>query len=128
MSPRLLSFLSEIETALGAVEPAPQGGSWQSTRMVNNCLGLARLHLSARLGNETLHPLGAVQLQAHRLADGTQCLKAFLSWNGRDSEAVYAIYDNPRLNWRLEARRLADAWLQGQAAASEIYEPLAAAG
>ena len=28
----------------------------------------------------------------------------------------------------VEARRLADAWLQGQAAASEIYEPLAAAG
>jgi len=86
MSPRLLSFLSDIETALSAADPAPQGGTWQSTRTVNNYLGLGRLYLSTRYNPERLQPLGAVQLQSHRLADGSVCLKAFLSWTGRQAE------------------------------------------
>jgi hypothetical protein len=125
MSPRLLSFLSEIEYALSADEPAPQGGAWQSTRTVNNGLGLARLYLATRFNPERTEALGAVQLQSHRLADGSVCLKAFLSWNGTGTETVHAIYDKPNLDWAQEARRLATAWLDGKAAASS--EPLAAA-
>lgn len=132
MSPRLLSFLSDIETALSAADPAPQGGTWQSTRTVNNYLGLGRLYLSTRFNPERLQPLGAVQLQSHRLADGSVCLKAFLSWTGRPAETVHAIYDQPYLDWGAEARRLAAAWLSGQSHAAAdpamAYEPLAATG
>ena len=126
ISPRLLSFLSDIESALSADEPAPEGGSWQTTRTVNNGVGLARLYLSSRHGSERTEALGAVQLQSHHLADGSLCLKAFLSWNGNGAETVHAIYDRPNLDWAVEARRLAKAWLEGKAAASA--EPLAAAG
>jgi len=124
MSPRLLSFLSDIESALSAGEPSPSGGTWQSTRTVNNGLGLARLYLSTRFNPERTQPLGAVQLQSHRLADGSHCLKAFLSWNGAGAEAVHAIYDKPGLDWAAEAHRLATAWLDGKTSAAE---PLAAA-
>ena len=129
MSPRLLSFLSEIETALSAAEPAPAGGAWQGSRSVNSSLGLARLYLSTRYNAGRLEPAGAVQLQSHRLADGSVCLKAFLSWTGREAESVHAIYDRPQLDWRAEASRLAAAWLSGQSqAAAPAFEALAAAG
>ena len=128
MSPRLLSFLSEIESALSTSEPAPEGGAWQSTRTVNHGLGLARLYLATRFNPERLQPLGSVQLQSHRLADGSVCLKAFLSWTGRDTETVHAIYDQPRLDWGGEARRLAAAWLSGKGQVVSMPEALAAAG
>ena len=125
MSPRLLSFLSEIEVALNLGEPAPEGGTWQSTRTVNNGLGLARLYLATRFNPERTQDLGAVQLQSHRLADGSLCLKAFLTWNGTGAEKVHAIYDKPNLDWTQEARRLATAWLDGKIATGT--ETLAAA-
>jgi alkylation response protein AidB-like acyl-CoA dehydrogenase len=125
MSPRLLSFLSEIEFALNADEPAPEGGAWQSTRTVNHGLGLARLYLATRFNPERLQPLGSVQLQSHRLADGSVCLKAFLSWTGRTTEAVHAIYDQPRIDWAAEARRVAAVWLSGKAQAECLPEALA---
>jgi hypothetical protein len=37
---------------------------------------------------------------------------------------MHAIYDKPDLDWAVEARRLATAWLDGKTAAAE---PLAAA-
>jgi hypothetical protein len=132
MSPRLLSFLTEIETALGEIDPSPQGGAWEGNRMVNNCVGLARLFLSVRVGPDRLQPTGAIQIQSHRLADGSVCLKAYLSWTGSDAETVHAIYDRSQMDWRNEARRLASAWISGQSqSAAETpagaYEPLAAA-
>jgi len=125
---RLLSFLSDIESALGAIDPAPRGGAWEAARMVNTTLGVAKLYLKARYNPSRIESLGGVQLQSHQLADGSVCLKAFLSWNGRDSESVHAIYDRPQLDWSGEARRLAEAWLSGSKVAEPVaYESLAAA-
>ena len=128
---RLLSFLTEIENALLAESPARDGGAWETTRMVNFHHGLARLTLTPRPGNE--FPAGAVFLQAFSLADGSQCLKASLNWKGSASFPVLAVYSTPKLNWKLEAARIASAWLEGpreivtSSAVEESLPPLAAA-
>jgi hypothetical protein len=108
---RLLSFLTEIENALLAESPAIDGGAWESTRMVNFHHGLARLTLAPRAGNEFTG--GAIFLQSFSLADGSLCLKASLNWKGSDSFPVLAVYSTPQLNWKLEASRIAGAWLEG---------------
>jgi hypothetical protein len=108
---RLLSFLTEIETALLAESPAIDSGAWETTRMVNFHHGLARVTLTPRPGNE--FPAGAIFLQAFTLADGSLCLKASLNWKGSDAFPVLAVYSTPKLNWKLEASRIASAWLEG---------------
>jgi len=111
---RLLSFLNDIEHALNADEPSPQGGVWETTRTINYLQGAARLTLGTRNSAGTVQPLGAVTLQAFELADGTSCLKAYLSWTGSASEAIHAIYAKPDLNWAGEARRVAAGWLNAR--------------
>ena len=108
---RLLSFLTEIEKALSAESPAIDGGAWETIRMVNFHHGLARLTLTPRAGNE--FPAGAIFLQGFSLADGSQCLKANLSWKGSESLPVLAVYSTPQLNWKLEASRISSTWLEG---------------
>jgi hypothetical protein len=108
---RLLSFLTEIENKLRADSPALTGGAWQTTRMVNFHNGLARLHLSPRPGNDA-RP-GTIFLQAFSLADGSLCLKASLQWEGADAAPVLAVYSTPKLNWKLEASRIASVWMEG---------------
>ena len=61
-------------------------------------------------------PRGAILLQNFTLADGSQCLKANLSWQGTENTAVYAIYAKPGLNWTLEASQIAIKWIDGQMA------------
>lgn len=132
---RLLSFLSDIERSLIAESPVIEGGAWETTRMVNFHHGLARLTLTARSATEVPLPGGVVFLQAFTLADGSLCLKATLSWNGSESTAVVPVYSTPSLNWKLEASRIASAWLEGPQATASITEahteqhltPLAAA-
>ncbi len=108
---RLLSFLTAIETALLAESPALDGGAWDTARMVNFHHGLARLTLTPRAGNDL--PGGAIFLQAFTLADGSLCLKASLNWKGSEHFPVLAVYSTPKLNWKLEASRIAGAWLEG---------------
>ena len=120
MLPRLLCFLSDIERALAADDPAPNDGQWDNARTVNYSLDLARLCLNARLGDATLQPRGIINLQAFTLADGTACLKAALSWTGNAAESVQAIYTKPGLNWTSEARRVAAIWLGGPPAEATI--------
>jgi hypothetical protein len=115
MSPRLLSFLSDLERALQMDDPSPRGGAWENTRTVNYGQGLARLMLSTRNELEMLQPLGSILLQSFQLADGTVCLKIFLNWNGSESQAAHAIYAREDVNWTSEARQLASAWLNGPA-------------
>ena len=112
---RLLSFLNDIEIALNADDPSPQGGVWENSRTINYHQSAARLTLGARTASGSVQPLGAVTLQAFELADGTSCLKAYLSWAGSQSEAIHAIYSKPTLNWASEARRVASGWLNAQA-------------
>jgi hypothetical protein len=110
---RLLSFLSDIERALIAESPVVEGGAWETNRMVNFHHGLARLTLKPRNGMETTLAGGAIFLQAFALADGSLCLKASLNWKGSDALPVMAVYSTPTLNWKLEASRIASAWLEG---------------
>ena len=118
---RLLSFLTDIEKALIAESPVVDGGAWESQRMVNFHLNLARLTLAPRPGNE-LPNVGTIFVQAFSLADGSQCLKASLSWKGSEALPVVAVYSTPTLNWKLEASRIASMWLEGPPAGSATTE------
>ena len=110
---RLLSFLSDIERAVVAESPAAEGGVWETARMVNFHHGLARLTLTPRSGTENPFVGGVILLQAFSLADGSLCLKATLNWNATESTSVIPVYSTPTLNWKLEASRIASAWLEG---------------
>lgn len=117
---RLLSFLSDIERALLAESPAIDGGAWETARMVNFHHGLARLTLKARPGAEVIATGGTIFLQAFALADGSLCLKASLNWKGSEAFPTHAVYSRPNLNWKLEASRIASAWLEGPPAAGTV--------
>lgn len=130
---RLLSFLSDIEKALIAESPVVDGGAWESTRMVNFYQGMARLSLTPRPAADLPFPPGSIFLQSFVLADGSMCLKANLTWKGSDAFPVISVYSTPTLNWKLEASRIAMAWMEGPPAAATVstYEsaelqPLAA--
>jgi len=110
---RLLSFLSDIERALIAESPAIDGGAWTTNRMVNFHHGLARLTLAPTAAAADILSSGSIFLQAFVLADGSLCLKASLNWKGSDAFPVIAVYSTPTLNWKLEASRIASAWLEG---------------
>jgi len=113
---RLLSFLSDIEKAVVAESPAVEGGAWEATRMMNFDQGLGRLTLAPRPNSELPFPGGAIFLQAFALADGSQCLKATLSWSGSSVTHAVPVYSTPTLNWKLEASRIASTWLEGPVA------------
>jgi hypothetical protein len=110
---RLLSFLSDIERALIAESPVVDGGAWETQRMVNFHVGLARLTLAARPGAELPVTGGSILVQSFELADGSLCLKASLNWKDSEVSPVIAVYSTPTLNWKLEASRIASAWLEG---------------
>ena len=111
---RLLSFLTDIEKAIVAESPMIDGGAWETNRMVNFHHGLARLTIAPRASADELpHSGGTIFLQAFALADGSLCLKASLNWKGSDAFPVMAVYTTPTLNWKLEASRIASAWLEG---------------
>lgn len=117
---RLLSFLSDIERAVIAESPVVDGGAWETTRMVNFQHGLARLTLTPRASDEFAMPGGAIFLQAFVLADGSLCLKASLNWKGSEAFPVIAVYSTPTMNWKLEASKIASAWLEGPPAQASI--------
>lgn len=110
---RLLSFLSDIEKSIVAESPVVDGGAWESTRMVNFEQGLGRLTLMPRPAADLPLPGGTIFLQAFALADGSQCLKATLSWRDSQVTSALAVYTTPMLNWKLQASRIASAWMEG---------------
>jgi len=120
---RLLSFLTDIERSLLAESPAVDGGAWETARMINFHNGLARLTLAARPGNDLPLTGGAIFLQSFSLADGSLCLKASLSWKDSEAAPVIAVYSTPTMNWKLEASRIATAWLEGPTAAAAAFAP-----
>ena len=119
MSNRLLTLLTEIERALIANDPNPEGGAWDTLRLINFHQGLARLTLSIRSPAGVTLGQGLILLQDFSLADGTQCVKASLNWQGVDKPSVYSIYSKPLLNWHAEAGQIAAQWLDGHQAAVE---------
>jgi len=116
---RLLSFLSDIERAVRLEANAGEGEVWDSARIVNFPAGLARLTLVAKDPDGGM-PQGTVLVQHFRLANGSFCLKASLSWLGAKNTSILAVYEIPTLNWKLEAGRIASAWLAGPPAESTI--------
>lgn len=117
---RLLSFISDIERALIAESPVVEGGAWESSRMVNFHHGLARLTLTARPGVQLTSTGGTIFVQAFTLADGSLCLRASLNWRGSDALPIISVYSTPTLNWKLEASRIALAWMEGPPAGSAV--------
>jgi hypothetical protein len=111
---RLLSFLTDIEHALLADDPAPLGGAWETSRSANYHQGVARLTLAARRPGAASTVLGAITIQEFLLADGSSCLKSFLAWEGSSEEASHAIYETANTQWTSEARRVAASWLAGR--------------
>lgn len=117
---RLLSFLTEIERSLFMEANATEGTVWETSRMVNFQAGLARLILTHRPDAEIEMPQGTVLVQHFCLADGSFCLKTHLHWQGTETTQTLAVYDTPLLNWKLEASRIASAWLAGPPAESAL--------
>lgn len=109
---RLLSFLTDIERAIRLETNADETSIWDTTRIVNFKTGLARLTLGLKEADSGM-PEGTVLVQHFELADGSFCLKASLTWAGNESNSVVSVYDTPLLNWKLEAVRIASAWLAG---------------
>ena len=109
---RLLSFLTDIERAIRLETNADETSIWDTARIVNFKTGLARLSLVLRDTDSGL-PQGTVLVQHFALANGSFCLKASLSWDGHQANSIVSVYDTPLLNWKLEAVRIATAWLAG---------------
>lgn len=122
MSTRLLSLLTEIENAIVANDASPENGTHETSRVINFKQGLARLALVVRSSAGATTARGAILLQNYSLADGSQCVKANLSWYGTESTAIYAIYGKAETNWKGEASQIAIKWLDGQVAAPEAHE------
>ena len=122
MSNRLLSLLTEIERSLIANDSSPDGGTWETLRLINFPQGLARLTLAVRSADGSTATRGTILLQGFTLADGSLCLKANLAWTGTENTSVYAIYSKPEINWRGEAAQIAVKWLDGQLALAEAAE------
>jgi hypothetical protein len=138
MAIRLSSFLSSVERGLAADDPVLKGGTWETNRTMNYNIGLARLSLGVRPGQDPAELLGAIMVQAFDLADGSTCLKVSLSWAGRSDAADCArsIFEKSTVDWSAEASQIAATWLAGPPAKAEIAklhiaepaEVLAAAG
>ena len=88
--------------------------------MVNFHHGLARLTLKPRTAELGIAAGGSIFLQSFSLADGSLCLKASLGWSGSEALPVLAVYSTPTLNWKVEASRIATAWLAGPPAQATI--------
>jgi hypothetical protein len=115
---RLLSFLTDIERAIRMEANAEEGAIWTPARMVNFKAGLARLTLVAK-EPDTGMPEGTLLIQHFALANGSFCVKVNLTWNGSEASSVMAVYETPVLNWKLEASRIAAAWMSGPPAQTE---------
>ncbi len=127
MATRLLSFLSDIEKSLLAELSMLEGPPWETLRTVSYHQGLARMALQQRTAQGPENK-GTIYLQSFVLADGSQCLKASLTWTGATETQVIAVYAKPQVNWRTEAASIATAWISGPPAlnTSAGTEPAAA--
>jgi hypothetical protein len=120
MSNRLLSLLTEIERALVASEPAPDGGKWDTLRLINFAQGLARLTIAVKSSARVTSARGSILLQAFTLADGSECLKTNLCWQGVDNTSTHAVYSQPQTDWSREAAQIAAKWREGQQTGSKV--------
>jgi len=114
MSPRLLTLLVHIETAL-----ANHGSAAVATpcaRSVNFHKGLARMTFA--------DGSGSILLQNFTLADGQICVRASFAWAGSTATGSLSVYPRESFDWLAAADQLASGWLAGQspAAATEAED------
>jgi hypothetical protein len=121
MATRLLSFLTDIEKSLLAELGMLEGPPWETSRTVSYHQGLARMTLAQRSATG-VEPKGGIFLQSFVLADGSQCLKASLSWLDSTATQVISVYAKPQVNWRMEAATIANAWISGPPAQDAVTE------
>jgi hypothetical protein len=121
MATRLLSFLADIEKSLLAELGMLEGLPWETSRVVSYHQGLARMTLGQRT-IKGVENKGTIFLQSYLLADGSQCLKASLSWVDSAATQVIAVYAKPQVNWRSEAASIAAAWTSGPPAQDSSVE------
>lgn len=110
---RLLSFFNDIERAMLAKIPTPDGGAWANSRMVNVHSGLARMTIASGPTGQIPTPRGSILLQAYTLADGAFCLKANLSWHNNENSVSKSIYAKPGMSWQKAAEEVATLWMKG---------------
>lgn len=110
---QLLSFLTEIGDALIKQSVSDMGPTWDITRMVNYHHGLGRMTLTPPAGADETQMRGTIFLQTYRLADGSLCLKANLSWHGSERLSSLTVFTKPGLKWRAETAQIASTWLAG---------------
>jgi hypothetical protein len=109
---RLLSLLSDIENAIRCSMPEEDAAVLVTSRIVSYNSGLARLALRNRtMGGFTQR--GQMELQHFHLADGTVCVKVFLSWAGSPVRREVDLFTIPGVKWDPEVQRIAEAWLDG---------------
>jgi hypothetical protein len=125
MSTRLLSFLTEIESAIAKESASNMGPSWDASRIVSYHQNLARMTLTSPKGAESPAPGGTVFLQSFLLSDGSPCLKASLSWEGTAATAALSVFSKPELDWKAEARKIATLWLNGPTTQVQAEDPVA---
>ncbi len=113
MSPRLLSFFSDLERSIEADQPSSPEGEWKTVRTVNYSIGIARLELRMAPAGGAAEPKGTILLQSYELADSSPCLKCALTWAGVEGTVTRSIYSKPDVNWTTEARKIAAEWLGG---------------
>lgn len=119
---RLLSFLTDVERAIRLEANAGDDATWECNRIVNFKTGLGRLTLNLRDRDCGL-PAGTVLVQYFALANGSFTLKATLNWEGTTAGTLLSVYDTPQLNWKLEASRVASAWLAGPPEIATLSTP-----
>ncbi len=108
---RLLSLLTLIEKVLMNELDPPLAGPVDRT--VNFHKGLARIGLCDR---------GAVLLHSYTLADGQICVKAVVTWAGKQESATMSIYPGENFDWFTAAQKIAQGWIAGAQGAT-VAEP-----
>lgn len=110
---QLLSLLTEIGDTLIKQSVSDMGPTWETTRMVNYHHGLGRMTLTPPAGADPAQMRGTIFLQSYKLADGSLCLKANLSWHGSDQCVPLTVFSKPSLKWRTAIGQIASSWLAG---------------
>lgn len=104
MSPRLLTLLNLIETAL--VNQGSTAVTKPPARAVSFHKGMAKMNF--------LDGSGAIVLQNFTLADGQICVRATLSWAESTETGSHSIYPREHFDWLAAADQIAEAWMAGK--------------
>jgi hypothetical protein len=112
MTPRLLTLLDSIETALA--KQGSQAVSAPPLRSVNFHKSVARMVFA--------DGSGSILLQNFTLADGQICVRSVFTWANGTTNGSNSIYPREQFDWIGAADQFAKAWIAGQpAAASPIH-------